>query len=449
MREMRTIFKRALSLLLAFIMIFGGLTTAFKINVVKAAGEELVQIPGTGKLTLKDNFDLFYKNMDSPDKVTEGTISESKDGSDNVTLILRKNFVGGIVSKEKFNMLRNDFEYIGSITMVNGTNPAVRAIEAAKEVQTAKTESITQEKIDAAQEKINEVADEINKAGLQAQLDEAKTKLAAEKWKANHATILGKTVDTVVEADRAAIDTEIDAHNALPKEVQDLLTAEKKLLVDMLVKLDVDEKLRIAKEETADAANHSTPENIQLAKNQIKELTPEQIAANPDLNNTITAAEKVAAALAKPTAENIAAAQTAIDAVTDETNKTALTNQLKEAQAQSEADKWKADNKDILGKETANVKENDRAAIQKALDEYYALSLEAQRLVPDEKVKLDEMLAKLDTAVARAALIEEVNKENNVKENYKYINAKDNKKNNYDVYLKRAKVLLEQTNPAL
>lgn len=217
----------------------------------------------------------------------------------------------------------------------------------------------------------------------------------------------------------------------------------------MLVKLDVDEKLRIAKEETADAANHSTPENIQLAKDQIKELTPEQIAANPDLNNTITAAEKVAAALAKPTAENIAAVQTAIDAVTDETNKTALTNQLKEAQAQSEADKWKADNKDILGKETANVKENDRAAIQKALDEYYALSLEAQRLVPDEKVKLDEMLAKLDTAVARAALIEEVNKENNVKENYKYINAKDNKKNNYDVYLKRAKVLLEQTNPAL
>ena len=128
MREMRTIFKRALSLLLAFIMIFGGLTTAFKINVVKAAGEELVQIPGTGKLTLKDNFDLFYKNMDFPDKVTEGTISESKDGSDNVTLILRKNFVGGIVSKEKFNMLRNDFEYIGSITMVNGTNPAVRGM---------------------------------------------------------------------------------------------------------------------------------------------------------------------------------------------------------------------------------------------------------------------------------------------------------------------------------
>lgn len=101
--------------------------------------------------------------------------------------------------------------------------------------------------------------------------------------------------------------------------------------------------------------------------------------------------------MAEPTAENIAAAQTAIDAVTDETNKTALTNQLKEAQAQSEADKWKADNKDILGKETANVKENDRAAIQKALDEYYALSLEAQRLVPDEKVKLDEMLAKLWT----------------------------------------------------
>lgn len=278
------------------------------------------------------------------------------------------------------------------------SNPDLqRAIDAAELVQ-GQVLAPTEDGIAAAEAKVAEVSNANNKAALMAQLADAKNTLAANTWKETHKDILSKEPEAVTEDDRTAILAALTAYYELPKEVRDKLTAEKAQLDAMLAKLKDDADLVLALDAVKMAALNSNDSTIAAANSAVEELTATQIAAHPDLQRTIDAAEAVKSALANPTTDSIAAAQAATNQVTDEANKAALQAQIAQAQAVIDADKFKQDHAIILAKTVNDVTAVDKAAVDAALADFEALSPEAKAKLGPEEILLRAMADKLNTS---------------------------------------------------
>ncbi len=229
---------------------------------------------------------------------------------------------------------------------------------------------VTEEKalLDSLKAKINEL-----KAG-------AEVKAEADAWKQQNADILGKTVENVTIEDETAVDAALAGYEQLSPEAQGLVTEEKALLDSLKAKI---EELKAGAEVQAEADAWKQQNADILGK------TVEDVA--------ITDEAAVDAALAgygqlSPEAQGL---------VTDEKalldSLKAKINELKAgAEVKAEADAWKQQNADILGKTVGDVAITDEAAVDAALAGYEDLSSEAQGLVSDEKALLDSLKSKID-----------------------------------------------------
>ena len=203
---------------------------------------------------------------------------------------------------------------------------------------------------------------------------------AADAWKAENADILGKTVDNVAVTDEAAVDSALAGYDELTPGAQGLVTEEKALLDSLKAKIN---ELKAGAEVKAEADAWKQQNADILGK------TVEDVA--------ITDEAAVDAALAgygqlSPEAQGL---------VTDEKalldSLKAKINELKAgAEVKAEADAWKQQNADILGKTVGDVAITDEAAVDAALAGYEDLSSEAQGLVSDEKALLDSLKSKID-----------------------------------------------------
>ena len=235
---------------------------------------------------------------------------------------------------------------------------------------------VTEEKalLDSLKAKINEL-----KAG-------AEVKAEADAWKQQNADILGKTVENVTIEDETAVDAALAGYEQLSPEAQGLVTEEKALLDSLKAKI---EELKAGAEVQAEADAWKQQNADILGK------TVEDVA--------ITDEAAVDAALAgygqlSPEAQGL---------VTDEKalldSLKAKINELKAgAEVKAEADAWKQQNADILGKTVENVTIEDETAVDAALAGYEQLSPEAQGLVTEEKALLDSLKAKIEELKAGA-----------------------------------------------
>lgn len=128
-----------MSFILALAMIVGLIPIGIGSNVdanTKAAGE-LIQIPNKEENTLAGIFDYYYRQTgdsnSNPDIYQTGAIDTSAggisgDGSDIVRIAKRTTYIGGLVSKHTYNILENDFEYSGDVSMIGGDDPGIRGM---------------------------------------------------------------------------------------------------------------------------------------------------------------------------------------------------------------------------------------------------------------------------------------------------------------------------------
>ncbi len=120
---------------MALVMIITQFFVPFLTPQVEAAGiNPIIAYPNETHSRTADIFDHYYRvsgDANNPDVSTQGTISTaagglSGDGSDIVRLARLKQYLGSVVSKNKINIIQNDFELTFDLSMVNGRNPGQR-----------------------------------------------------------------------------------------------------------------------------------------------------------------------------------------------------------------------------------------------------------------------------------------------------------------------------------
>ncbi len=128
--------KGVLSLLLAISMVVGGLLPLGTPQVA-AAGEVLsgIVLPNAEENSVSGIFDYIYRtygdttaNLKNPLHYYAGTPANASDGTDIVRIAWMDTYMGAIVSKNKVNILDNDFEFSGDFSMVNGNTVGDRGL---------------------------------------------------------------------------------------------------------------------------------------------------------------------------------------------------------------------------------------------------------------------------------------------------------------------------------
>ena len=194
-----------------------------------------------------------------------------------------------------------------------------------------------------------------------------------QEFKQNNAEILAKTPDTVTVADKAAVEKALNDYNALSPEAQAKLTDEKANLDKLQAK--------IAEQEAQDA---------EVAK--FKSDNADALAKTPD---TVTVADKAAVEKALNDYNALSPASQA-KLTAEKANLDALKAKIAEQEAQdAEVAKFKSDNADALAKTPETVTVADKAAVEKALNDYNALSPASQAKLTAEKANLDALKAKI------------------------------------------------------
>lgn len=238
----------------------------------------------------------------------------------------------------------------------------------------------------------------------------------ADQWKQNHKEILTKSINNVTQNDIAAIQKAIDDYNKLSPAAKNLLTSEYKDLQNKLAKANADAKADadIAKwKQTHNAiiskdANSITANDLNAIQKAISDYNnlsdvakAKLVKEYKDLQNKLAKA-KAAADKAKSDADAKAKADAAAKAKAEADAK-AKAEAAAKAKAQSAADKWKKDNSVIINKNINSITANDLNAIQKAINEYNALSNEAKALVQKEYKDLQNKLALAKAAAENAS----------------------------------------------
>ena len=194
-----------------------------------------------------------------------------------------------------------------------------------------------------------------------------------QEFKQNNAEILAKTPETVTVADKAAVEKALNDYNALSPEAQAKLTDEKANLDKLQAK--------IAEQEAQDA---------EVAK--FKSENADALAKTPE---TVTVDDK--AAVEKALNDYNALSPEAQAKLTDEkANLDKLQAKIAEQEAQdAEVAKFKSENAEVLAKTPETVTVADKAAVEKALEDYAKLSPASQAKLTSEKTKLEAMKVKL------------------------------------------------------
>ncbi|MCQ2594579.1 MAG: LysM peptidoglycan-binding domain-containing protein [Treponemataceae bacterium] len=223
----------------------------------------------------------------------------------------------------------------------------------------------------------------------------------AAQWKQNHNAILSKSINSITKDDIAAIQKAIDEYGKLSPAAKNLLTSEYKDLQNKLAKANADAKADadvakwkqthnaiISKDVNSITANDL--DAIQKAMNDYNSLSDaakaKLVKEYKDLQNKLAKA-KAAADKAKADAEAKAKADAEAKAKADAAAK-------EKTAAETAANKWKKDNSAIINKNINDITANDLNAIQKAINEYNALSDAAKALVQKEYKDLQNKLAK-------------------------------------------------------
>ena len=211
-----------------------------------------------------------------------------------------------------------------------------------------------------------------------------------QEFKQNNAEILAKTPDTVTVADKAAVEKALNDYNALSPEAQAKLTDEKANLDKLQAK--------IAEQEAQDA---------EVAK--FKSDNADALAKTPE---TVTVADKAAVEKALNDYNALSPASQA-KLTAEKANLDALKAKIAEQEAQdSEVAKFKSDNADALAKTPETVTVADKAAVEKALNDYNALSPASQAKLTVEKANLDALKAKIAEQEAQDAEVAKFKSEN-------------------------------------
>ena len=248
------------------------------------------------------------------------------------------------------------------------------------------------ERLKAENEKLNTMKDFIDSLADIITPEDYEVKVNAEvaKFKEDHSTILAKDETTVTKAaDEEAVVNALNAYNGLSYSAKERLKAE-------------NEKLNLMKDFIDSSADIITPEDYAKKVNaeigKYKEDNKD-ILVKDELGVTITDEGAVEKALKEyeglsySAKERLKAENEKLNIMKDfiEALKDIETPEKREARIQSEANKFKEDNKDILSKGEFDVTKKDAPAIEKAIAEYNKLSDSVRERLSKEKEKLDLM----------------------------------------------------------
>ena len=211
-----------------------------------------------------------------------------------------------------------------------------------------------------------------------------------QEFKQNNAEILAKTPETVTVADKAAVEKALADYAKLSPAAQAKLTDEKANLDKMQAK--------IAEQEAQDE---------EVAK--FKSDNADALAKTPEI---VTVSDK--AAVEKALNDYNALSPAAQAKLTDEkANLDKMQAKIAEQEAQdAEVAKFKSDNADALAKTPETVTVADKAAVEKALNDYNALSPAAQAKLTAEKANLDALKEKIAEQEAQDAEVAKFKSEN-------------------------------------
>jgi peroxiredoxin len=255
---------------------------------------------------------------------------------------------------------------------------------------------------------------------------------AADAFKDTHATVLGKTTDTVTAGDEAAVNAALTAYAALDADAKLLVSAQKTLLDDLKSRIDalnVDAfknthaavlgkttgTVTAANEAAVNAAltayNALSAEAKALLGDNVKPLL-DSLKSKIDTLNADAFKEDYAAVLDKPAAEitanDVDTVKEALDAyeqlspdakakVDNETKDKleSLKDRVDELTADAAANDFKTTHATVLGKTVDTVTPNDAAAVNAALAAYETLNRYAQERLDTEKALLDSLKAQI------------------------------------------------------
>jgi hypothetical protein len=210
---------------------------------------------------------------------------------------------------------------------------------------------------------------------------EGAARAAAEAFARTHATALNKTAASVTIADEARVDAALAAYDALSRDAQALLTAEKTLLDSLKTRIVA----LAAAQEAAEA--YKTAHATALAKTTASVMTDDEAGVDAALA-AYTALDPDAQAL-------LDAEKTLLDSLK------AKIDQLKgDGPAQTAANAFKTDHAAVLAKATTALAATDGAAVNAALAAYEALDPDAQALLTAEKALLDSHKTRIDALAA-------------------------------------------------
>lgn len=214
----------------------------------------------------------------------------------------------------------------------------------------------------------------------------------ANSFKTDFASILGKTTSTVTSSDIDDIKAAIDAYNQLSDAAKAKLSEEKALLDALKTKA---EELKAAEE--ADAAATAEANKFKTDNANILGKTTETVASSdiPAIDKALEDYSKLSdAALAKLTNGEKAL----LDALKTKAEELKAAEEA-DAAATAEANKFKTDNANILGKNIDDITADDKDAVNKALEDYDKLSDAAKDKLTEEKADLDSKKVKIDAII--------------------------------------------------
>ena len=213
----------------------------------------------------------------------------------------------------------------------------------------------------------------------------------AEKLKEKYQDIFSLTSDTVQASDLDKINEFLNDYEKLPEKVKPQFEDTAAKLIELKKQLETP----TPPEDTSDQ--------------EFKQNNAEILAKTPE---TVTVSDK--AAVEKALNDYNALSPEAQAKLTDEkANLDKLQAKIAEQEAQdAEVAKFKSENADALAKTPETVTVADKAAVEKALEDYAKLSPASQAKLTDEKANLDKLQAKIAEQEAQDAEVAKFKSEN-------------------------------------
>lgn len=214
---------------------------------------------------------------------------------------------------------------------------------------------------------------------------------AADKFKADHSTVLGKTATSIAISDKTAVNAALSAYNALSADAKALLASQKTLLDSLSTKIAQLEE---------EAALTAAVNKFKSDNTAVLALTAETVAISD--RGAVEAVLSAYNALAANVKAQLTAEKAKLDALL-----VAIAELEAEEEALAEKEAFVEEFEAVLALTAETVAVGDKAAVEEALEALEALSEEVQILLAEEQANLEALLVAIGDLEAKQAFIEE------------------------------------------